>query len=213
MASTGENEDIRRLRQEILQAQQGLEEEKRLREEAKRLREEAERYRELAQAELAPTALPAFLDACHIHLSMALNIPANPAFSTQGDPANADKKIRPDRIRLWEEFPAQQEAVWNDLMDADFVTEQHFISINQVKGLAWTMRSRSIGSELDLNIFERVTVEEPISSIIEQLYLNPNLRKVFNLKGQVKFENHANMLSPEALVERSMQQMNLSDGP
>lgn len=158
MASPGTNEEIRRLRQELLRAQQGQAEADRLREEEKRLREEENR---LAQAELALTDLPAFLDACHLHISMGLRIPTNPVFSTRGDPANADKKIRPDRICIWKEFPMQQAAIWNDLMESDFATEQYFTNMNQIKGTGVSVCRRSIDSEIDLNFFERITVEEP----------------------------------------------------
>ncbi len=52
------------------------------------------------------------------------------------------------------------------------------------------VRRRMMSSELDLNTFERTTVEDHISSIIERLYDDPILRKRFGLKGRINFENH-----------------------
>lgn len=214
MASSGVNEEVLRLRRQLFAAERRIEVATQRIEVADQQIEAANRGRELAEARLAPTTLLTFLDACHIHLSMGLTIQTNLSLSTQGDPANAAKKIRPDRICEWKGFPSQQESVWNDIMDdADFVTEKHFKSISQLEGSGVDWRGHRMSSELDLHHFVRDTVEKPVSSIIKQLFLNQNLRQKFNLKGQVTFENHANMLSAETQVENRMQQLTISDEP
>ena len=68
-----------------------------------------------------------------------------------------------------------------------------------------------MGSELDLHFFERLTVEDQVSLIIEHLYADPHLRQKYKLKGLVQFENHGNTLSPEADVEKAMQRLRLSE--
>ncbi|OCK78447.1 hypothetical protein K432DRAFT_427262 [Lepidopterella palustris CBS 459.81] len=67
-----------------------------------------------------------------------------------------------------------------------------------------------ISSELDINLFERSTVEDHVSLIISRLYSNRTLRRKFNLKGSVKFENHGNTLSPDTPMEEDMQHISLS---
>lgn len=39
---------------------------------------------------------------------------------TQGDPANANNKHRPEKLLLWDNFPTQQAAIWDDLMESEF---------------------------------------------------------------------------------------------
>ena len=66
-----------------------------------------------------------------------------------------------------------------------------------------------MSSELDLNHFQRYTVEDHILLIIKQLYNNLTLWWKFRLKGLVKFENHANTLSLEWQIEEDMQQISV----
>lgn len=115
--------------QEIQKLRRRLEEEQRLRERAERSQVQAEEQRERAersqtQAEVQReraersqvqaeeqlrhqtqqtrnTTLPEFLDACHVHLFLSLTIQKDKDSSTKGDPANADHKLRPAKIREW----------------------------------------------------------------------------------------------------------------
>jgi hypothetical protein len=70
-----------------------------------------------------------------------------------------------------------------------------------------------MGSEPDLNYFKRFALENHVSSIIKQFYHSPTLRKKFQLKGSVQFENHGNTLTSEHQLEENMQQMSLSGSP
>ena len=196
-----------RRRQEAERAQ---EEEQRRREEEQRRREEAERAQEKAEKKTRKTTLPEFLNGCHVHLYSGLTVQTDATLSTRGDPTNANNKIRPESIQTWEDFPVQQEAIWNELMGSDFILERHFTSLHTLEESGEAVRQRMMSSELDLNYFQRYTVEDHISSIIKQLYNNPTLRRKFRLKGSVKFENHANTLSPEWQLEEDMQYMSMS---
>jgi hypothetical protein len=184
--------------------------EQRRREEAERAQEEEQRRREEVESARRKTTLPEFLDACHVHFYSGLTVQTDATLSTRGDPTNANNKIRPERIHAWEDFALQQEAIWDDLMESDFILERHFTSLHTLEESGEAIRQRMMSSELDLNLFQRYTVEDHISSIIKQLYNNPTLRRKFCLKGSVKFENHANTLSLEWQLEEDMQQMSLS---
>ncbi|OCK78448.1 hypothetical protein K432DRAFT_427263 [Lepidopterella palustris CBS 459.81] len=98
----------RRRREEAERAQ---EEARRAQEEAERAQEEERRRRERAEEKTRKTTLPEFLDACHTHLYSGLTVQTDRTLSTHGDPANANNKMRPERIVAWEDFPAQQEAI------------------------------------------------------------------------------------------------------
>ena len=203
-------EEERRRREEV---ERRCDEEQRCREEEQQRREDEQQRREEAENRTCKTTVPELLDACHTHLFLGLTIQENTTMSTQGDPANAVNKVRPDKIRFWQDFPIQQEAIWNDLMDSDFILERHFTSIHTLEETRNTVRQRLLGSELNLHHFLRSTIEDHISAIVQQLYLSPLLREKFNLKGSVRFENHANTLSPERQLEGDMQNMSISNPP
>ncbi|RMZ87183.1 hypothetical protein DV736_g5591, partial [Chaetothyriales sp. CBS 134916] len=177
---------------------------------AEQTREEAEQAREKTEEKTRKTTLPEFLDACHNHLHSGLTVQTDATLSTRGDPANANNKLRPERVLIWEDFPEQQAAIWDDLMESDFVLERHFTSLHTLEESGEVIRRRMMSSELDLNLFQRYTVEDNVSSIIERLYKTRTLRQKFGLLGSVRFENHANTLSPESQLEDGMEQMTVS---
>ncbi|RYO45089.1 hypothetical protein AA0116_g13453 [Alternaria tenuissima] len=161
--------------------------------EAQRRREEAEQAQERAAEQTRKTALPEFLDACHTHLHSGLTVQTDPILSTRGNPANANNKLRPERLALWAGFPAQQATIWNDLMEYGFASERHFTSLHTLEETGEAVRRRMMSSELDLNVFQQHTVEDQ-----------------FGLQGLVNFENHANTLSPESQLEEGMEQLTVS---
>ncbi|KAK2747528.1 hypothetical protein FQN57_002020 [Myotisia sp. PD_48] len=183
-------EETRRLREE-------LDEARRLRDEAQAVAENERRLRGEAEARMLPSTLPEFLDACHVHLSVGFSSRVNRMTGTQGQPENANFKVRPDRIRPWTTYSQEHSEVWDDLLKAKFMSESHFTSTNTLKELGKELKARSVGSELDLGYFERFTVEDRVALVIQQMYSSPSLRHAFNLKGKVTFENHGNTMSAE----------------
>lgn len=207
--------------QELRELRQRLEEERLLRERAERIQLEEQRRREQAeraqnQAELQlrlqtqQTTLPEFLDACHVHLFLGLSIQQDKDSSTKGDPANADRKLRPEKIREWTSFPAEQALVWEDLMDAEFVTERHFTPLVVLKEYGKETRQRMVSSELDLGYFERQTMESRVSSVVEQLHADPQLRQTFCLNGKITFENHGNTLTDDSNLAADMDSLTIT---
>ncbi|KAF3029606.1 hypothetical protein E8E12_000161 [Didymella heteroderae] len=183
------------------------EEEQRRREEEQRRREDAEQAREKAEASTRNTTLPQFLDACHTYLHSNLVVQPDATLSTQGDPANAKNKSRPERLRAWTDFASQQEEIWDTLMGSDFVEKQLFHSLHALSVSEKTVQQRKLGSEQDLHFFQRLTVDDPVSQVIREMYNDRSLRRKFGLRGAVSFENHANTLSPEEGIEEAMQQL------
>jgi len=88
-----------------------FQEEQRKRQEAERAQKEAERAQQKGEEKIRKTTLPEFLDACHVHLHFGLTVQRDTTLSTKGDPANANDKIRPDRILAWDDFSTSQEAI------------------------------------------------------------------------------------------------------
>ncbi|CAG8906283.1 unnamed protein product [Penicillium egyptiacum] len=92
-------------------------------------------------------------------LFLGLAIQEDPDSSTKGDPANADDKLRPAKIRGWMGFSQEQEAIWEDLMGIDFVTQRHFVPLIVLKRYGEDVRQSMLSSELDLGYFEHFTIE------------------------------------------------------
>ncbi|KAH8165240.1 hypothetical protein CIB48_g3011 [Xylaria polymorpha] len=190
--------------------QRRREEEQRRREEEQRRREAAEQARDRAEEKTRKTTLPEFLDACHTHLHSGLTVQTDTTLSTQGNPANATNKLRPENLVQWEDFPTQQAAIWDVLMASDFASERHFTSLHTLEESGEMILRKMMRSELDLHLFQRSTVDHPVTSIIERLYNQRTLQRTFGLKGSVQFENHANTLSPETDLEEGIGSMTVS---
>ena len=76
------------------------------RQKEKKVRQKAEEERQKAQEELQKekeetrkTTLTEYLSLCHECLSKSISIQTDESLSTQGDPSNADGKLRPDRLQ------------------------------------------------------------------------------------------------------------------
>jgi hypothetical protein len=200
------------------EAERARREEQERREEAERAQQDAERAqreeqerREEAERATQKTTLPEFIEACHVHLYSNLVVQDDLSQSTKGDASNADNKVRPERIQVWEDFPELQERMWQPLAHSDFLAQRHFTSINGLNELGASISRRKMGSELDLHYFERTAVEDPVTLIIESIYKDSDLRRQYKLQGLVQFENHGNTLSPEVELERDMQQISVSE--
>lgn len=176
-------------------------------EEEQRLRKEAE---EELRIQTQNTTLPEFLDACHVHLFLGLTVDPDKDSSAKGDPANADHKLRPAKIREWINFPQEQISIWGDLMNNGFVNERHFTPSFSLSQQGKEARERMVRSKLDLSYFQRQTVETPVASVVRQLHANPQLRQIYSLHGDVTFENHANTLTDERSIEEDMDSLSLN---
>lgn len=176
-------------------------------EEAKLQREGAERQREEEkrqfQRQIQPTTLPEFLHGCHRYLYMPFTVIRNRNLGTKGDPTRADGKLRPNKLREWTEGPALLEEIWETVFTSDLMTTRTFGSMNYLAESARTIERRAVSSEADLAYMERLTVETPIISIIENLREFKDLRKEFNIRGSINFFNHKNTMSSAAEVEEA----------
>ncbi|RYN17076.1 hypothetical protein AA0114_g11730 [Alternaria tenuissima] len=120
------------------------------------------------------------------------------------------RKTALPELALWADFLAQQATIWDDLMESGFASERHFTSLHTLEETGEAVRRRMMSSELDLNVFQRHTVEDQVSLIIQGLHSDRRLRRKFGLQGSVNFENHANTLSPESQLEEGMEQLTVS---
>ncbi|OBT67062.1 hypothetical protein VE03_04400 [Pseudogymnoascus sp. 23342-1-I1] len=197
------------------QAEARAEEERRLREEEQlkskkaearaeeeqRLREEEQRRREAAEAESQPKNLIEYLETCH-SFSLALKVITDKSLSTQGDTT---------RIVPWVDFPVYQEETWEKLSTSpDFNSQRVFPSTHQLDYVRKYLDP--IASEVALRHYARETVENPVRTVIGEIYKNENLREQFRLRGAMMFESHTNLGVPvEQSMENEMGRMSISE--
>ncbi|KAF2752644.1 hypothetical protein EJ05DRAFT_269824 [Pseudovirgaria hyperparasitica] len=195
------------------EAERAQEEAERAQEEAERAQEEAERARNNIEERTRKTTLSEYLHTCHTHLSLGFTVQTDASRSTQGNPDNAQRKLRPRYIRHWLDFEEQQEFIWAKLQDSNFFQTRQFTSINTLEELGQSVGPRLCSSEPDLTFFQRLTVENPISEVVTAITDENELRKSFGLRGSVTFENHGNTLSSDSQIEEAVQAMDISGAP
>lgn len=170
---------------------------------------EAEQQLSASQQQSSKTNLPTFLDGLHKHLFLNLGVQLDETQSTRGDPANATNKLRPRKLRAWDSFASEQEEIWRLLMDSSLMEDKLFTSLHTLEEMGENIRRQLIGSELDLNHFLRQTVEDHVSRIVEELYKDLELRRTFDLRGSIRFENHSNTLSPEQELQEGLESLEI----
>lgn len=110
------------------------------REAAESAQKEEQRKREKIEEDTRYTTLPEFLDACHNYLYSGLTVQTNMTMSTRGDPTNANNKLRPERLCLWEDFPDNRQLfgaiLWNLTL---------FRSGTLTRCMPWRTRARESG--------------------------------------------------------------------
>jgi hypothetical protein len=199
------------LESRLTQERQLREEEQRRREEEQRRREEEQRRREIAEADAQhsqPTNLTDYLEACH-KFSLALEIVTDATSTTQGDTTKPAGRPYPQRILPWEDFPRLQEKVWEKL-SPPYNNKQAYPSAHQLEYVRKYLDP--ISSELGLRHFARETVENPVRTLIEEVYKDEQLREALKLRGTMMFESHTNLPLPsDASVQEDMERMSISD--
>ncbi|KAB8356476.1 hypothetical protein FH972_024059 [Carpinus fangiana] len=183
-------ERIRQLERRLAQEQQLRERE---REREHQLLEREQQRREAAEnAARSALRLPLheFLRHCHI-LSKHIRPITDKALTTKGDATNPAKRLYPKHILQWPEFAQRQRAVWETLYHSDrFRTERLFPSSTQLEYVQRLIDP--IGSEQGLRYFERDTVENMVTALLDEVAKDEALCEELGLDGKVTFESHAN---------------------
>ncbi|KAK0639601.1 hypothetical protein B0T16DRAFT_246376 [Cercophora newfieldiana] len=140
--------EIARLQQALAEAERRTSEQQRLREAAERRaldeqrrreeeqcrREEQQHRREEAE-EVVKTSqlqtLTSYLEACHA-LNLGIEVVTDRSLTTQGDTTNPAGRIYPRRIIPWDDFPARQQNIWDQLSETSFTSKLTFLSQHQL---------------------------------------------------------------------------------
>ena len=203
----GPSSDTKALAEMLAQAQRQIGDLQAARAEDHRRIETLETAQAESEVQTRKTTLPEYLAGCHNHLHSHLVV-QDVTLSTKGDPANAENKLRPERLRRWDDFPALQKSIWQEVVSSDFVLERHFTCLHSLEDSGALVQNK-LGSELDLQTFQRITVEIPVAMIINRMYEHAGLQRKFHLQGSINFENHANTLSHSQPLEEQIQRLSL----
>ncbi|MCJ1445799.1 MAG: hypothetical protein MMC23_006304 [Stictis urceolatum] len=142
-----------------------------------------------------PTTLEEYLAACHEFLFSHFAIQTDKSLTTKGGITNPKGKCVPDIIRPWHSFTHDRNTVFENLLSAWNTSQKAFASSKHLEELGNEHIQRRIGSEKDLEVFARLTLETPTSRILEELYKSSTTWEALSLHSSVTFENHPNTLS------------------
>lgn len=208
-----ENE-LRRLRAQLADAERRRDEEQRGREEEQRRREDAERRRDEEQrrreeADRAASAaidqnLTRFLEGCH-QLSMNIKAVTESSASTRGTTSNPTHRLFPQRILPWPDFATRQHDFWSHAAaSAPLWTERVYPSATNLDFAARQMDP--IGSEDDLRFIQRLTVENMVQRVLDRVGANNQLNEIFRSYNTISFENQASFRAEElGSIDHAMQ--------
>ena len=171
--------------------------ERRGREEAEK-REEIERIgREEERKKNQKTTLDEFVMACHNLFHLKMEPETRVGYQTKGGTTKPEKKYHPRRLALWEDFPkVQQETyakMWELVNDGKIDPPRVFSPLLALEDLSSRV-TRPIGSEQDLEHYERTYVEDMVTRIMEHLQSTKVARECFDLGSGVYFTNNANSM-------------------
>lgn len=104
-----------------------------------------EEEKQKVDEEIQESTLNEYLSLCHEHLSESISVQTDKSLSTQGDPSNADGKLRPDYLQPWEDFIDTQkktlETLYSTYPASDdmprIFDSRHFIKSSRLKVRKW----------------------------------------------------------------------------
>jgi hypothetical protein len=183
-----------RMEEQLAELRNKLAEEQRKSQQAEARAAEEQRRREAAEADAQqsrPKDLIEYLEACH-RFSLTLEVVTDATLTTQGDTTKPAGRLFPQRIVPWDDFPTQQEKIWETLAaSVRFNTQRIYPSAHQLEYVQKYLDP--ISSELGLRHYARETVENPVRTLIQEVYRDDQLREQLQLQGTMMFESHTNL--------------------
>lgn len=188
-------QERRRAEQERQRADQEKQRANEERNQAEQERQRAERS-EFTQRN---TNLLEFLNAAHLNLSLSITIQQDKSLTTKGDMTDPTGKHIPTVFEPWAGFLDQQFQFWKNIGKANpiFKTDQLFDSLHHIQAFKRKIMEKPMGSEPDLEFYERQNVESHVIFIVQKLLEDNKISKRLRLEGNVEFEYHLNTLKNE----------------
>ncbi|KAI0423900.1 hypothetical protein F5Y09DRAFT_326081 [Xylaria sp. FL1042] len=186
-----ERQRAERERQRAEREQQRAEDaEKRRLEERQRADESAEHTR--------PTSLDEYIAACHELVFSNLKVETNKALTSRGPITNPQNKYCPTSLKPWSDFLQEQSITFGELYATCSPERRAFEDRNFLAGLGRRLLLRPIRDEKTLEYFMHVSVEDPVTTIMDELKKVGEFRSAFDVGNGIVFENHPNAISDDA---------------
>ncbi|KAM0714634.1 hypothetical protein Q7P37_009930 [Cladosporium fusiforme] len=174
------------------QADKALEEERQAREAAEKAREEADRKAALA----LPQNVTDFLEGCHSLYRQVKPVMDNSS-ATTGNTTDPVHRLFPPRITPWTDFQQLQRDEWDRLEgQSGFWNNKKYPSVTALEYVAGTIDP--IGSEDDLRFLERLTMENMVKHLFDEVGKDRRLSRALDIGGRITFENQASFRNEEA---------------
>lgn len=106
--------------------------------------------------------------------------------------------LQPDYLRAWTSFPAEQATIWYDILTSNFLSEQRFPPVGQLRDHGKEAYSPAGVGGLSFvsNITQRV--EHYVQQVIREMFFKDALRDKFKLKGYMELDCSSNVLRPRS---------------
>ena len=194
-----EEQTLRRHEEALRKQEEALrKQEEALRKQEEALRKEAEDSGRRERERNQKTTFEEFLRHCHNLLSLPLKA-ETPSRSTTGSIPLPTGKYCPTRLELWEDCQTLHQEVYSSvcryLQPENEESPRLFPSLIEIEGLANRFVSRPISSEQELELYQRIAVEDHVRDIITELCKIPAAREEFGLGDGIFFDNHTNSLN------------------
>ncbi|KAJ2971484.1 hypothetical protein NUW58_g9405 [Xylaria curta] len=168
---------------------------------AEREQQRAEREQQRAdesEEHRRPTSLDEYIAACHELVFSKLKVETNKALTSRGPITNPRNKYCPTSLKPWSDFLQEQSATFGELYATCSPERRAFEHRSFLAGLGRRLLLRPIRDEKTLEYFMHVGVEDPVTTIMNELKKVDEFRSAFDIGNGIIFENHPNAISDAA---------------
>ncbi|KAI0458836.1 hypothetical protein F5B21DRAFT_457909 [Xylaria acuta] len=187
------------------EAERGRQEEQQRAEDAERgrleERQRAEREQQRAdesEEHTRPTSLNEYIAACHELVFSKLQVETNKALTSRGPITNPRNKYCPTSLKPWPDFLQEQSATFGELYATCSPERRAFENRSFLAGLGRRLLLRLIRDEKTLEYFMHVSVEDPVTAIMDELRKVGEFRSAFDIGNGIVFESHPSAISDDA---------------
>ncbi|KAI3340366.1 hypothetical protein F4824DRAFT_487322 [Ustulina deusta] len=173
--------------------------------EAERRRREEERRADRAEAQLLPTTLDEYIEACHNLIYTNLKVEPDPEKRTTGSIPPPYAKFFPRRLRPWTDFHDKQCEILSNVYLHFPIERRLFDNRNYLETLGKKVMDAPLANEKMLETFLHNCVEDPVRCIIYELSRSSKFQKRLKIGQGITFENHLKALSDPSYEVASRQ--------
>lgn len=179
--------------------------------EVKRQLQTERRIRQEIESRTSLISFETYLQSCHTILSKPLQIQHDKTLSTQRLITSSKDKLCPTTFKPWDQLPQIPYEVFAKISRHIPSTAKHFSTLQYPTELSKQLCDRPLASEKDLETYQRLAVNGPVTSVINKRQENDAARTELGLKRGIISENDANTLDElNEEVQQGLQNLRVS---